>query len=1506
MVSVIAIVIAMALLLQVPQVQTGLTAIAIKKITGRFDADIRFEKVHLKPFTTLILKNIEIIDRAPAIDPVDSLATQVDTFFMADYILARFNPRTLISKDKAIHIDKVTIKGGKMNLVTESCPIDEEGDTTTVNLTRIFHIKKPTERTVNPKELFHIKKVEIQEFSFSLLNRSARKLEYRGGINWDDLHIDQINIKARQLRFEGGIMYGQADDISFRESTGFTARHISGSSVKVGGGRTIVNDLFMDDGMSEIRIPLFMMEYTCPEDFSDFIQKVSLYGDIRPSTLDFRTLWPFAPELYGNNLKLSLSGKVSGPVEAMKFENISASSRDGGFSILANGSMTGLPDIYSTVFDIRLRNANITSYGLEKFLSHWTPSGQSTELSKFGKGLIFNIVANGKGTLDALHVDADARSMAGNAKCDVLLENLLQKDKSIKISGNIRTKDLDAGRIIGKKIVGPVTLEAGLKANLGNRGQNEAAIQIDSMIVDRLHLNGYDYHGIAGAGELSESAFNGKIICNDPALNFLFQGTFALSSKTNNSLYKFYANIGHADLNAMNIDKRGKSEVQVQTSVNFTRTSEGNIFGKIEAKNLILENTAGKHNIGNISLTSLSADDVYRMKLSSRFADGSFSGSAPVTDFITDLKNITLKRELPALFAEPEFSWKGNNYSLSLKLHNTMDLLSFVCPGVYISDNTSLSAKIDNKGGFSLGFKSPRVAYKEQYFKTLEAKMDNQESHLSGEVNCEEIKISTLKLIENRLQIFADDNHIGTGLTYDNESEILGSGELIVHGDLQRSDKGVKMDVNLLPSTLNLNSREWNILPSEISILGKEIDVKKLEMESGEQHIRAYGRTSVSQRDTLSLDLDRFDISIINPLLGQDLGVRGSATGFVQLTSPLEDKGLLVDLICDSTYVSDIPLGELTAYSRWNDEFNRFDISISNEHKGERNISLDGRLYPKISRIEASADLNGFRVGCVKPLIEEIFSEMDGAVSGKVFLEGPYNDLSIRSEDVFLDNTMLRIAYTNVPYFANGAVSIDDTGVHFDDVSVKDSYIGTGKVEGSILWNHFKDIRFDTHISADQMQCIDLNESQSDVFYGNLSATGRVSITGPVNSIKLTADAATARTGELHIPISNTATSTGTTDLLKFKELKPEIVIDPYEQMMAKLTDKQKSQSNFDVSLHVTATPNVEAFVEIDKASGNVLSGRGNGTIDLDVGADLFNIKGDYTITSGKYKFVAMGLVSRDFQIQNGSTVNFNGDLMDSNLSIDAIYRTKASLSTLIADTSSVANRRTVDCGISITDKLTNPRLAFSINIPDLDPMYKSRVESALSTDDKIQKQFLSLLISNNFLPDEQSGIVNNTSVLYSNVSELMLNQVNNILQKLNIPLDLGLNYQPNEKGNDIFDVAVSTQLFNNRVILNGNIGNRQYSTSSGSNVAGDIEIEIKLDRQGAFRLNLFSHSADQYTNYLDNSQRNGVGVTYQTEFHTFGQFFKNMFSKKDKRRQAKMLQEQEILESDRKEIRIE
>lgn len=1476
-------------------------------LSEKLDGEIKFEKIHFKPFTTLVLKNAVIIDKEPASDFKGVHKEPADTFFRAEYIIASFTLDGLF-KQEGIHLRKAFIDNAQMNLVLEDKEDSGDGDVKTDNLSRIFRLRKSDpDKPKNMKEIFHIRKVEIRNMGFHMINCQSERpvYEHGHGIDWNDLDVKNINIQARELMFKEGKMSGTADRISFREKSGYTVSEISGKTI-VGGGKTLIEGLHIKDNWSDVNLPVFMMSYRNAKAFSDFINDVRIDGRIAPSILDFTTISFFAPTLEGNDLRASVSGEVSGTVDDFMMKNVTFSAAEGGFAGKVSGTMKGLPDIDNTTIDAKASGFTLTTEGLGRFITKWMKDG-SLEIGRFAQGVGFMMDADVRGPMNAMDIDAGISSEIGSFHADMLLADAISDSMPINISGTAQADNLDLGAILGTDIIHETTLRTGLKAQIG-RNNIRSYVKIDSVLVDRLHLNGYDYTGIAGAGTLAEEAFNGTIIANDPSLNFMFQGAFALSSKTQNARYDFYAVVGHADLYAMNLDKRGPSEIQFQTKADFTRTRSGDIFGKIDIANLMGRNDQGTHDIGNINLTSHSSDDEFRARLNSKFADASFRGSATISEFIKDLQNITLKKEMPALFRKPEYKWSGNDYDVSLKFHDSMNMLGFAMPGFYIADSTSFHARINGDGLLNAGLKSSRIAFRDQYLKNLDMSISNNSDRLIGELACKELVVATLSLKDNSLQILADDNHLGAGYKYDNQDELVNRGEFVAVGDLVRTeDDIVDLGINILPSMLHLNSKEWNILPAEVHMRGDELDVRSVEIRSGDQTISLNGRTSRTEKDTLTLNLDRFDISMVNSLLKSDLKVKGALTGTVQLTSPMESKGLLADLICDSTHIADVPLGTLAVGSSWDEEFERFNVALKNDLEGRSNIDLNGKLTPKLKTIEAEINLDRLSVGYVQPILTDVFSEMDGYISGKIMVDGPWDSFSISSEGTRLDDALLKVAYTNVPYHADGTFHIDDKGVYFDDIQLADRRSGTGSVTGSIDFDHFKDIRFNTRIRANDIECVDLSEEQADAFYGNLYATGNVGITGPLKSIVMTVDAVTSRAGQIHIPLSGLSSGTSSTNLLKFTEPETFVYIDPYETMITRLKTKESSQSDFTVKLKVNASPQVEAFVEIDKASGNVLSGQGSGTIDLEVGKDLFNINGDYTLSGGKYKFVAAGIASRDFEIQDGSSIRFNGDIMESTLDIDAIYKTKTSLSTLISDTTSVSNRRAVDCGIQITEKLSNPRLSFSIEIPDLDPTIKSRVESALSTEDKVQKQFLSLIITNNFLPDEQSGISNNSSMLYSSVTEIMANQLNNIFQKLDIPLDLGMKYQPNERGNDIFDVAVSTQLFNNRVVVNGNIGNKQRTTSGSQNdVVGDLDIEIKIDRSGAFRLNIFSHSADQYTNFLDNSQRNGVGLTYQTEFNNFGKFIKNIFSSRRKRKEAKLAEEQAMIEEGRNIINIQ
>lgn len=162
----------------------------------------------------------------------------------------------------------------------------------------------------------------------------------------------------------------------------------------------------------------------------------------------------------------------------------------------------------------------------------------------------------------------------------------------------------------------------------------------------------------------------------------------------------------------------------------------------------------------------------------------------------------------------------------------------------------------------------------------------------------------------------------------------------------------------------------------------------------------------------------------------------------------------------------------------------------------------------------------------------------------------------------------------------------------------------------------------------------------------------------------------------------------------------------------------------------------------IDPATGDVLKGRGNGSLNLSISPsnDLFTIYGDYDITEGSYKFTLRNIVARTFSLEPGSSIRWTGDPLDATLDITAAYKLKASLSGLMAPATEPGRSAStsVDCLIKLTDKLTDPTINFDIQLPNATPETQALVSQSINTQEAMATQFLWLLATKSFYSEYQ------------------------------------------------------------------------------------------------------------------------------------------------------------------------
>ena len=1477
--------------IQSPRVQTALARQVVSRISDKIDGDISVGHIAVRPFDAVTLEDVVITDRNPY---AGGEFPRQDTLARIGNLSGRFSLKGLLHKER-ISVSRLKMTDAELNLVLEP---GRDGKDITDNISRIFGLTSdPDKPEADFGDLLEAGHVDVEDFTFRMFNHvAAARMRERGHeplpkdvIDWNDLEI-KADAHVSHLLVKDGVISGDANHITLADKTGWKVGDVSGK-VKVGHGKVLLDNLHIDDGDSDLHLRYFRLLGTL-EEYADFLDRVRIEGEfVKPTVFSMQTVRHFAPNLERFTFRSDLTGKLEGTVGDFAVKGVSIREHASGVQGRVDGTMRGLPDINTTVLDYQVKDFRFGLGGLGTFIQEWAPDVK-LDLQKLGKGTEFRLDATAKGTLDRLAVKGDLDSDAGVADVDLTLRNLLDRRNDISIGGMLRTKDLDAGRIAGIRDLGPVTLTTGVDAILAPRNLQ---VRIDSLNVRRLNALGYDYTGIAAVGTYSDQAFDGRVVCDDPNLNALVQGRFDLSPSTRNAAYQFFANVGYADLNALHLDKRGVSKVSLQADANFIRTRERDLLGEVHLRDVILENASGRHRIGDITASAHANDDIHRVRFESGFAQGSFVGDKSLVAMVSDLKDLVVRKELPSLLEKPGTPWDGTPYEVNFKFFDTRELLAFAVPGLYIEKNTDLRLKVGAGGTVDGNVTSGRLAIGSRYLKDFRMDFDNRNNALYADITGSAVNLGGLELRDNHLVVRADDDRIDMNYTFDNQDEEASRADVRITGDLERDADGLSVTATVLPSSVYYGGNRWNVDSDDLVLAGGDIQVNRFRIRNGQQSLVVDGGLSPDRTDTLLVRMEKFDISLLNSLLMKGkMDLRGQATGQASLVSPSKPTlSLLAGITCDSTYLAGKPMGTLEVASVWNEPEKRFDFQLQNQQGEIRNFAVDGFVRPKDKAIRADAVLNRLDLGYAAPFLDTVFDRFEGALDGKVSVGGTLDKLRIGSEGMQIVDGMLGVEFTQVPYRVSGPVSVDTEGLHFQNVDIADSADGKGTVTGSLLFGGFKDLRLDTHIQFNRMKVLGITDRNGPI-YGDVYGTGRVDITGPFDALALSVDARTVKDGNLHIPLRSGSTQ-ATGDLLVFTEPYVEVEEDPYEQMLqASRTRNKKTQGDLDIRVRVRATPAVTAHIDIGE---NSLQGLGNGLIDLRIRTgqnDQFAINGDYTLSQGAFKFSALDLVTREFSIREGSSIRFNGDVMDSDLNVTGVYSTKASLSTLLSSSASAdASRREVDCIIGITDKLRNPQITFDIEIPQLDPGTEGLVSSALNTDDKKMKQFLYLLIANSFLPNEESGIITSggSNMLYSNMSGIMAGQLNSIFQALNIPLDLGLNYQQNASGQNLFDVALSTQLFNNRVVVNGNIGNRRMLGTTTDEVAGDLDIDIKLDKPGTFRLNLFSHSADQYTSFLDNSQRNGVGFAYQREFNSIGQFFRQLFTPRREREVQEALQ---------------
>lgn len=1471
------------LAIQIPSVQNRIVRKAADKLQSAINGTVSYSDISLTPSGALLIKDLLILDNDPyTADEYECGWAPRDTFFCAKTISATFSLKGLLRKE-GLHLARVNVEHGSFSLVSE--PVFDTYLHAKSNIQRIFNLPPvPEDKIVTPgPNIFDIRKFKVTDFRYTMNSFLPRTGTYSGtGIRYDDLDVLASEITGHGMKFTGSKMYASIDSCACTEKSGYEMYNLTGDC-EVGLGRTLVRNIHLVDPWSDAYIKYFSMSYRNSRVFKYFLDRILLEAELEEGVISIPTITYFSTALAGNTASIQThGGHFKGYVSDFQIDGLDFTELNSGISATLNGGLKGIPRTEEMAVDATLSDAQFTSAQLNQLLKAVTGSTVPA-VKKLAPGQVFTLNATVKGPLNDAHAVATLASKLGSTKLDGKVRNLLDPRHDIEIAANASTQQLNIGRILGIDAIGPATTDFAASARLGKN----IDAKVDSIHISSINLLGKEYRNINASGSYGPGGFGGRVTSADPKLRMVLDAVGHGGIAGGDANFSVNADIAQADLLALGLDTRGESALaSLNVKADLQSTGKNSFGSTARLSGITVRDKNGEHQIPGIDAVYNSAPGSNDISLNSEMMSGEFSAACSFGELVAAVQDASSRRELSALYkgAGQEHEPVNAPFNAKFDFYDTRDFLAYLLPGLYIADGSTFNVGMTGDGKIQGTLQSQRLAFGKNNIRNAELTLDNLDGKLSASLTGDELASGAIALAKPIIKATANDNDFLVSAQFANTSAANGHGEITVAGNFSR-DECDTLIINAHPqqSYISVDDGVWEIGESDVVIRGKDIDIDNFTISNGEQSIMVNGGISGTKADTLDLNINKVGLALIDSFLPQKYGFGGELNGTAYLISPTpENLGMMLRMDATDVKIGDTDAGTFTLAGRWDEEEGRIKAYLNNQVGERQAMNAIANYDPEKKRIVAGVDFDHMSPAIALPFVSSIFSRVGGSIDGRLSAKGQLDSLSLASKDFKLEGFTITPVFTGVTYTLDGPIIVNDDSVVLDNVTVADSKTGKGTLNGKLSHKLLKDMNLNAQLRFRQMEVLKLKEEDGMGYYGDLLASGSVNVRGPFSDLKLDGQVTTTGDGDIHIPL-NSALVGSTSDLLTFKE--PEVIEDPYDQMMHSMRKGSKNASgSFSAKARVTATPGITAYMELDKDSGNILSAFGSGTVDLDIrpAKDVFTINGDYTIAGGKFHVNLANLLDRELSIKNGGFIKFNGAIPDSELDVTAMYNVRTSLSTLVADSKSVSTRRNVEASLRIHDKLSSLATDFDINIPDLDPVTKAQIESALNTEDKMQKQFVALLMLGSFVPSESSGVFNGNNAIYSNVSSIVVGQLNNIMQKLDIPLGFGFDYSQNNSGKSIFDVAIGTQLFNNRVEVNGSLGNREYSTSGGqTSIVGDFDASLKLDKAGQFRLNAFSHSADEYTSFLDYSQRNGGGLSYQVDYNDIPDLIRSLFRKK-------------------------
>ncbi len=1463
------------LTLSIPSVQKSLKERGEKELSELLGTDVTVGKVNFKPFNQLLLEDVSVPDQqGHHMVTISKLGAGISIYNLL------INRRLVFTFAEIIGLD------GNISKDTPHSPL---------NIQFIIDAFKPKDKKEPTKYDVTLYNVVIRQckIAYDVLDQPTTEGKF------DKNHIEITDLRADLAlpTIKNDYYYAELKRLSFNEKSGLTLNNLS-LDATITDTLIKVNDFNITLPGSYISPNDFSVKFSSLKNLGKELKDINLNLTFADNHITPSDLKCFSPVLKELTMPVNFTLSVMGSVNDFHVTDFSVKTDQDELSLKTHGSVSQVLgsdrsiDIPSIQFSAKAPFIDTVTKALP---------GLSSK-AKSIIGTVGDLEFTGKVAYQGQNVAA--KGLLASSLGEINLDVALAGDAHTKhVTAQVSTESFKIGNLVNlpKVNLNEVALEADVALTLHNRlasGDITASVPF-------IDFNGYRYHDISLEATADGNNYDASINVNDENISLALNGSALLDRE--NSEYTLNSQLQKLNLHALNFTKKYPGySMSGNIIANLHGNDINNITGTVNISDFAFSGQEQRNiQISDITLTANNDDDQRTITLNSDILNGTVWGDFNAKTIVKSVKRI-VSSAIPSILANNESPdyMASNILNYKFTLSPCKQLEEFFKVPIRIADKISINGSINEPSNeFFLNASAPYLIQGKKIIEgtNLSASLDSADKNINVTLNT----IFPLKSGKVATQLYVNgvNDRVDAIVNWKMNREHDYSGKLSLSSLLSRNASNkIDADITVNPTAIVFNDTAWQVQKGHIAINDGNIRVENLHGEYEKQFVHIEGAASKNPEDKIQVSLNDMSLDYIFETLAIDnVMFGGRATGnfycsdLFSGTPRLSTPNLHVKNIAYNHAI----MGDADIESHWEHDVKAVAINADISQANGDHSYINGKIFTGCDSLYLTFNTKRANLEFMKPFMAAFSSDVSGKVSGTAVLYGNFHDINMYG-DIYGEDLKIKVSYTNVYYTCSDSVHMKPGLIKFDNVVVHDRDGHTAMLGGWLKHNCFHDPVFNFAITkASNLLCYDVPPSDSERWSGTIYGNGSAFITGEPGVVKVNVNMETAPNSKFNFVLSGKEQAAeykfityrdrnilNAPPVSEAQDTIPEIVRLLTQSV---ITQNNSAPSNYIIDLQMDINPNVQMVVVMDPVTGDRIKGTGTGHIRLayDNSNESLGIYGRYAIEKGGYTFTLQDIIIKEFSINEGSSISFHGDPYDAQLNIQATYAINANVRDLDESFASDPdmNRTSVPVHaiLKANGAINQPDINFDLQFPTLSSEAYHKIKSIISTDDMMNRQIIYLLALNRFYTPEYMNGSSNNNELSSVASSTISSQLTNILGKISENWTIAPNFR-SQKGDfsDIdVDVALSSQLLNNRLLLNGNFGYRDNTYNNrGSNFIGDFDIQYLLNKKGTIRLKAYNHFNDQNYSIRNAMTTQGVGIVFKHDFDKPFDFLKKSKNK--------------------------